>query len=49
MKLSQEVKVGILAVVAMLMFYFGFNFLKGQDFFSTTRTYQVVYDNIDGL
>ena len=40
---------GILAVVAMLMLYFGFNFLKGQDFFSTTRQYEVVYDNIDGL
>lgn len=49
MKLSQEVKVGILAVVAMLMLYFGFNFLKGQDLFSNTLKYEVVYDNIDGL
>lgn len=40
---------GILAVVAMLMLYFGFSFLKGQDFFSTTSQYEVVYDNIDGL
>lgn len=40
---------GLLAVVAMLMFYFGFNFLKGQDFFSRTKKYEVVYDNIDGL
>jgi len=49
MKISQEVKVGLLAVVALMMLYFGFNFLKGSDFFSTTRTYKVVYDNIDGL
>ncbi|MBN8824625.1 MULTISPECIES: MlaD family protein [unclassified Spirosoma] len=49
MKISQEVKVGLLAVVSLLMFYYGFRFLKGSDFFSSTNKYQVVYDNIDGL
>lgn len=49
MKISQEVKVGLLAVVSLLMFYFGFRFLKGSDFFSNVHKYQVVYDNIDGL
>ncbi|RIV22401.1 MCE family protein [Fibrisoma montanum] len=49
MKFSQEVKVGLLAAVALLMFYFGFNFLKGSDFFSSSNRYEVVYDNIDGL
>jgi phospholipid/cholesterol/gamma-HCH transport system substrate-binding protein len=49
MKVSQEVKVGLLAVVSLLMFYFGFRFLKGSDFFSSTHKYQAVYDNIDGL
>lgn len=49
MKISQEVKVGLLAVVSLAMFYFGFNFLKGSDFFSSTHKYQVIYDNIDGL
>ncbi|GAB3505718.1 MlaD family protein [Spirosoma knui] len=49
MKVSQEVKVGLLAVITLLMFYFGFNFLKGSDFFSSSTKYQVVYDNIDGL
>ncbi|MBD2751825.1 MlaD family protein [Spirosoma validum] len=49
MKISQEVKVGLLAVVSLAMFYFGFRFLKGSDFFSKTNKYQVVYDNIDGL
>lgn len=38
-----------MAVAALLMFYFGFNFLKGSDFFSKTNKYQVVFDNIDGL
>ncbi|GAB3986910.1 MlaD family protein [Spirosoma daeguense] len=49
MKISQEVKVGLLAVVSLAMLYFGFRFLKGSDFFSSTNKYQVVYDNIDGL
>ena len=49
MKISQEVKVGLLAAVSLAMFYFGFNFLKGSDFFSSTHKYQVIYDNIDGL
>lgn len=49
MKMSQEVKVGLLAIVSLLMLYFGFNFLKGSDFFSKTNQYQVIYDNIDGL
>lgn len=49
MKVSQEVKVGLLAVVSLTMFYFGFRFLKGSDFFNSTNKYQVIYDNIDGL
>lgn len=49
MKFSKEIKVGLLAVVALAMLYFGFRFLKGSDFFSSTNKYQVIYDNIDGL
>lgn len=49
MKFSQETKVGILAVVALAMLYFGFNFLKGSDFFSSNRQYEAIYDNVDGL
>ena len=49
MKISQEVKVGLLAVIALTLFYFGFQFLKGADFFSSDNRYRVVYDNVDGL
>ncbi|GAA4464669.1 MlaD family protein [Nibrella saemangeumensis] len=49
MKLSRESKVGILAVVTLAMLYFGFNYLKGSDFFSGNRQYVVLYDSIDGL
>jgi phospholipid/cholesterol/gamma-HCH transport system substrate-binding protein len=49
MKISKEAKVGLLAVVAIAMLYYGFNFLKGSDLFSRTKKYYVLYDNIDGL
>ena len=38
-----------MAIVAIVMLYFGFHILKGSDVFSRTYTYYVVYDNIDGL
>jgi phospholipid/cholesterol/gamma-HCH transport system substrate-binding protein len=49
MKLSREVKVGVMAIFAMVMLYFGFHILKGSDVFSRTHKYHVIYDNIDGL
>ena len=49
MKISKEIKVGLFAILAIAMLYFGFQFLKGSDFFSSTHRYQVIYDNIDGL
>lgn len=49
MKLTKEVKVGLMAVMAMVLLYFGFHILKGSDVFSRTYKYYVIYDNIDGL
>lgn len=49
MKVSKELKVGILSVVTIGMLYFGFNFLKGSEFFSRSYKYHVIFDNIDGL
>ncbi|GGC11882.1 MlaD family protein [Dyadobacter sediminis] len=49
MKVSKEAKVGIMAIFAMVMLYFGFHILKGSDVFSRTFRYYVIYDNIDGL
>jgi len=47
--MSKEFKVGIIALVAGVTLYYGFNFLKGVDFFSSTKIYYVLYDNVDGL
>ncbi len=49
MKVSKEVKVGILAVVSLVIFYLGINFLKGIDFFRPNNTYFAIYNDIDGL
>lgn len=49
MKLSKEFKVGLFMVVTITLLYFGFNFLKGIDFFSTSNKYFVVYKNVDKL
>lgn len=49
MKISKEVKVGLLALVAITILYVGFRFLKGIDFFDPTNTYYVEYNNVDGL
>lgn len=49
MKFSKEIKVALLGVVAIVALYFGYLFLKGSDLFSSTKTYYVVYDNVDGL
>lgn len=49
MKISKEVKVGTLAIVAGAILYFGIRFLKGTEILSTNNTYYVVYESIDGL
>lgn len=49
MKISKEVKVGLFMVVSLVLLYFGFNFLKGIDFFASTNRYYAVYTNVDKL
>ena len=48
-KISREFKVGVLALVSMLMLYSGFNYLKGKDFFAGSHYYYAVYDDVQGL
>jgi len=49
LKISKEVKVGIFAIATIAMFYMGFNYLKGIDFFSRTNRYYVIYKDVGGL
>ena len=47
--MSKEIKVGLLAVVALIALAVGFNFLRGSNLLSSDRTYYAVYPNVDGL
>lgn len=49
MKISKEVKVGILVTGALVALIWGMNYLKGLDLFESSNTYYVVYDRVDGL
>ncbi|MDR3652486.1 MAG: MlaD family protein [Paludibacter sp.] len=46
---TREVKVGLMAFVAIFLLYFGLNFLKGIDVFSSVSYYYAQYENIGGL
>lgn len=49
MKFSKEVKVGLFMISAIVLLYFGFNFLKGSDFLSSDYKYYAIYKNVDKL
>lgn len=49
MKLSKEVKTSILVIAGILLFIFGFNYLKGQNLLDASRTFYTEYDNVEGL
>jgi phospholipid/cholesterol/gamma-HCH transport system substrate-binding protein len=48
-KLSKELKTGLLAVFAISTFILGYNYLKGSSLFQTDRIFYAVYDNVEGL
>ncbi len=47
--INKEFKVGALIFSALIVLYFGIDFLKGADVFNPARTYFVHYKNVDGL
>lgn len=49
MKLSREFRVGAFAVLCIAILYFGFNYLKGIDFFKKSEKYYVIYNDVAGL
>lgn len=48
-KLTRDVKIGVMTVVAIFILYFGLNFLKGVKIFSPISYYYGVYENVGGL
>ncbi len=39
----------VLVIVAALLLYYGYNFIKGSNVFSSENTYYIKYDNVNGL
>lgn len=49
MKLSREIKTTFLVIGGVLLFVFGFSFLKGKSFFEKDKIIYTVYDEVEGL
>ncbi|NAY91256.1 MCE family protein [Muricauda sp. JGD-17] len=49
MKLSREVKTGIIVLAGIIAFIFGLNYLKSSPFFENNKIFYAVYDHVGGL
>lgn len=49
MKISNEVKVGAVALITIIVFIWLFNFLKGKNYFKKTASYYCIYEEVGGL
>lgn len=49
MKISREVKTAILVISTILLFIWGYSFLKGRDLFNSYKTFYAVYSEVEGL
>lgn len=48
-KFSKEIQIALVAIVGIVLLYFGLQFLKGLTIFSTDKNYYVKFQNISGL
>ncbi len=49
MKLSKEAKIGVIVFSGIALLFWGVNFLKGKDFFSSDKLVYAVYTQVEGL
>jgi phospholipid/cholesterol/gamma-HCH transport system substrate-binding protein len=49
MKINNETKIGVLAVVGLILLILGFNFLKGKNLFKKEHHIYAVYQHVQGL
>lgn len=47
--MKKEVKIGITGIIALVILFFGINFLKGKNLFSSTSIYYIKFTNAKGL
>jgi phospholipid/cholesterol/gamma-HCH transport system substrate-binding protein len=49
MKIANETKVGLMAVIALVGLILGFNFLKGSSLFQQSKKLYALFNNVDGM
>ena len=49
MKITKEIKAGILVIASISLFIWGYSYLKGKDILNNYKTFFVKYDNVEGL
>ncbi|PZU88725.1 MAG: MCE family protein [Chryseobacterium sp.] len=49
MKLSKELKAGLIAIFAIISFVVLYQFMKGKNLFTTDNVFYAKYDNVEGL
>lgn len=47
--MKKEVKIALTSIFALVVLFFGINFLKGLSFFQTTESYNVTFKNVAGV
>ena len=49
MKVTKEIRIALVAIVGIVLLFFGMNFLKGVRLFASDNTYYISFDNVKGL
>ncbi|WP_310557319.1 MlaD family protein [Flavobacterium sp.] len=49
MKITREIKTAVLVIASILLFIWGYSFLKGQNLFNSHKKLFVEFENIEGL
>ena len=49
MKITKEIKIALVAIVSIVLLFFGMNFLKGMTLFSSGNSYYITFNDISGL
>ncbi|RZJ34281.1 MAG: MCE family protein [Flavobacterium sp.] len=49
MRVSREIKTAVLVIASILLFIWGYSFLKGRDLLANYKTFYAQYDNVEGL
>ena len=49
MKITREIKTAILVIISILLFIWGYSYLKGKDLFNSYKFFYAEYENVEGL